>query len=428
MSKAALQTDLLQAVQSALPDDALREVRSAAVLSLLETGLPTTRHEDWKYTNLADATNLSNEWLRTIVETGANVATTGSAVVELPEIDCHRLLLADGLVDEVALYRVSQAVGDSLSIARLRDRAGSIATDGPLDTFNAALLQDGLHVEMPAGQKLEKPLSIVVTDAGHAVSQSRVVVEVGEGAQLDLVEYHLGGVASAHFANSVTQLRLAAGATVNFLRIQDRDRDQVQVGKLTASLDRDATLNYSSFDLGGALVRQDVVADLAAPGALVTLYGLYLAGGEQHIDNHTRVDHRVGPAASREEFRGILNGKSRCVFNGKAIVHEGADGSDAEQANHNLLLSDKAEIDTKPELEIYADDVKCSHGATVGQLDDTALFYMQSRGLDRDEARHMLTRSFAARILQQLSVPSLREHLEQRVDRRLDELLEDREQ
>ncbi|MEX1267218.1 MAG: SufD family Fe-S cluster assembly protein, partial [Woeseia sp.] len=165
--------------------------------------------------------------------------------------------------------------------------------------------------------------------------------------------------------------------------------------------------------------------EILEPGALVRMHGLYLADSDQHIDNHTRVDHRVGPAQSREEFRGILNGNARCVFNGKAIVHAGADGTDAEQSNHNLLLSANAEIDTKPELEIYADDVKCSHGATVGQLDDSAIFYMQSRGIDRDRAQHLLTRAFAGQILRHLPIDALQDHLVARIDERLDTLLEE---
>jgi Fe-S cluster assembly protein SufD len=189
-----------------------------------------------------------------------------------------------------------------------------------------------------------------------------------------------------------------------------------------ARLRRDSRLHHSAFDLGGGLIRNDVDVDIAEPGASVELYGLYLASGRQHIDNHTRVDHRVGPATSAEEYRGILSDRSRCVFNGKAIVHRGADGTDARQANHNLLLSDKAEIDTKPELEIYADDVKCSHGATVGQLDKTALFYLRSRGLDRDEAAQVLTRAFAATIVGKSTVQAVRSHAESLIDLRLQTL------
>ena len=151
--------------------------------------------------------------------------------------------------------------------------------------------------------------------------------------------------------------------------------------------------------------------------------GLYLAGDGQHVDNHTRVDHRVGPATSRQEYRGILNGKCRCVWNGKAIVHEGADGTDADQTNHNLLLSAQAEIDAKPELEIYTDDVKCSHGTTVGQLDETALFYLRTRGLDRQHATEVMTHAFAAGLVSRIPVAAAQEPASRLMERRLGELI-----
>jgi Fe-S cluster assembly protein SufD len=178
----------------------------------------------------------------------------------------------------------------------------------------------------------------------------------------------------------------------------------------------------ASYDLGGGLVRNDVDIDLGAKGADLVCNGLYLAGDGQHIDNHIRIDHRVGPASSTQEFRGILNGRCRCVWNGKAIVHKGADGTDAKQANHNLLLSDNAEIDAKPELEIYADDVKCSHGTTVGQLDETALFYLRSRGLGKHQAIQVLTRAFAADLVGRAPVNAAKAVIAALVDARLAEL------
>jgi Fe-S cluster assembly protein SufD len=180
----------------------------------------------------------------------------------------------------------------------------------------------------------------------------------------------------------------------------------------------------ASYDLGGGLIRNDVDIDLSYAGAEVSFDGLYLAGDGQHIDNHTRVDHRVGPAVSSQEYRGILNGKCRCVWNGKAIVHKGADGTDARQANHNLLLSEKAEIDAKPELEIYAEDVKCSHGTTVGQLDETALFYLRSRGLDRNHAMQVLTHAFAADLVRRAPVAAAIDVITGIVETRLSELIE----
>ncbi|ANO51588.1 Fe-S cluster assembly protein SufD [Woeseia oceani] len=425
MNELQLNRALLEKAQSALPDDALRAVRENALSEFVRQGIPTTRDEDWRYTNLSNATKLSEQWLESIA---ANAATGVHGKAELPAIDAYPLLVSNGQVDDAMFAAVQSATNGVLQLRRLRDAADQVSADGPMDAFNAALLQDGLHITVAAGQTLDKPLAIFIADGGPAASQTRLVIQVADNASIDIVEYHTNGTPDEHFANTVTQLGLAAGARANIVRVQNRNSAQSQVGKLNAKVQRDATLDYASVDLGGSMIRQDVVADITGTGALVSLHGLYLATDKQFIDNHTRVDHRVGPANSREEYRGILNGRARCVFNGKAVVHKGADGTDAQQANHNLLLSDKAEVDTKPELEIYAEDVKCSHGATVGQLDKTALFYMQSRGLDREQAAHLLTRAFAAQILAKLPIKSLHAHIETLVDAKLDVLLEDASQ
>jgi Fe-S cluster assembly protein SufD len=175
-----------------------------------------------------------------------------------------------------------------------------------------------------------------------------------------------------------------------------------------------------------AVSPNDVEIDLNEPGANAVFNGLYLAGDGQHIDNHTRVDHRVGPAMSSQEYRGILNGRCRCVWNGKAIVYKGADGTDANQANHNLLLSDKAEIDAKPELEIYADEVKCSHGTTVGQLDESALYYLRTRGLDKRKATEILTHAFAVDLVGRTPIASAGIVVGKLVEKRLAQLIQDK--
>jgi Fe-S cluster assembly protein SufD len=193
-------------------------------------------------------------------------------------------------------------------------------------------------------------------------------------------------------------------------------------------LQRDTVFNHNAFDFGSAMARNDVEVDIAGPGASANLHGLYLATGKQHIDNHVKVVHGVGPAASSQNYRGILSGQSRCVFNGKAVVLAGADGTDANQSNHNLLLSERSEIDTKPELEIYADDVKCSHGTTVGQLDEAAIFYMRTRGLTEDDAKRALTRAFASGMLSALAIGECQDYISDAIDQRLDELISEENQ
>jgi len=428
MSVSAIDTELLERAVRGLPGDFLTPLRKEAAARFAETGFPTTRHEDWRYTSLAPAIELSNLWLRESAPAEADARP--SEVVRIfaadlaGKIDAQWIVVANGVVDNESLARLNDQV---LPGFRAVSVAGHSTTrpmtgDEPMTRFNTALLRDLLHVAIGAECSLDKPVGLLMiddADSAATLSQARAIVEVAPNARAEFIEYHASLGANSHFANVVTELHLASGAAVDYVRIQNRDPAHYQVGRTIAELGRDTTLRHAAFDLGGALVRNDLSIDIAHPGACVELYGLYLASGRQHIDNHTRVDHRVGPATSSEEYRGILSDRARCVFNGKAIVHKGADGTDARQANHNLLLSSRAEVDTKPELEIYADDVKCSHGATVGQLDKNALFYLRSRGFDREDAAKMLTRAFAATIVALSPVRNAQSHIEALIDERL---------
>jgi FeS assembly ATPase SufC/FeS assembly protein SufD len=401
MSGTGLQQELLEAAVTALPTDELSAVRRTAVASLAANGFPTTKHEDWKYTNLSAAAALSNTWLQD--QKAVSKAKSGAVDTEiLGQIDAYWITIENGIIDPRSLRELDSLTKDGVTISRLADGVDEslITLDDPMSAFNAALLQDGLHIKAANGATLDKPVGLLFIDDGSvAVTQLRT--------------------------NAVTQVVLSDNAELDFVRLQQRDRNDLNVNRFEAKLQRDSVLNYNNFDFGGELARNDIVADIVGTGASVHLRGLYLATGTQHIDNHTRVDHRVGPATSTEEYRGILNGRARCVFNGKAIVHAGADGTDADQSNHNLLLSEKAEIDTKPELEIYADDVKCSHGATVGQLDKSALFYLRARGLDKDDATQALTRAFASAILSKLAIAECHEYLASAMDRQLDALIDE---
>jgi Fe-S cluster assembly protein SufD len=427
MSVTALQQDLLEAAVTALPPDELSAVRSAALASFATNGFPTTWHEDWKYTNLSVAAALSNTWLqdKKAVSKAASVAIDTEI---LGLIDAHWITIENGIIDPASLLKLDSLNKYGITISRLADGVddGLITFDDPMSAFNAALLQDGLHIKAAKGATLDKPLGLLLIDDGSvAVTQVRIMIEVGTHAKLRIVECSLSAGSDKQFSNTVTQVELSDHAELDFVRLQQRDRKDLSVNRFETRLQRDSVLHYNNFDFGGELARNDIVADIVGSGASVTLRGLYLATGTQHIDNHTRVDHRVGPATSTEEYRGILNGRARCVFNGKAIVHAGADGTDADQSNHNLLLSDKAEIDTKPELEIYADDVKCSHGATVGQLDKSALFYLRTRGLDEDEATQALTRAFASAILGKLAIAECQEYLASAMNKQIDALIDE---
>jgi Fe-S cluster assembly protein SufD len=370
--------------------------------------LPTPRDEDWKYTDLARAREISTRWLdaggeRETSLPGALIDTiTGTVDATWFVIGNGKLLDIPGGVDAERI--------DS-----------PLTTDSALAELNAALLADGLRIRVTGG--LTKPVGLLFID-NAGVSQGYVEIEFAPGSSGEIVEYHTSQGDAEHYANTIVKLDVGDDASVRHVRIQDRASTHVQTGRTTVTIGRDARFRSASFDLGGGLVRNDLDIDIAKPGAEVAFDGLYLAGDGQHIDNHTRIDHPVGPATSRQEYRGILNGRCRCVWNGKAIVHEGADGTDADQANHNLLLSEKAEIDAKPELEIYTDDVKCSHGTTVGQLDETSLFYLRTRGLDKQHATQVLTHAFAAGLVSRVPVDAAKETISDLMERRLAALIE----
>ena len=297
-----------------------------------------------------------------------------------------------------------------------------------MSSLNAALIDDAIHIEIAEGARTDKPIGLALLDDEDAgVSQVRILIDAGRGSDVEFVEWHRSRDDLEHFSNVVTEVKLDAEACVRYVKVQERGDDSLQIGRTMVDLQSGSRFEHASIDLGGRLIRNDLVATIAGAGADVSTAGVYLTHGRQHIDNHIAVDHTVGPATSRQNYRGIASGRSRCVFNGKAIVREGADGTDAEQSNHNLLLSDRAEVDTKPELEIYADDVKCAHGATVGQLDKRALYYLRTRGLDEDQAAQILTRAFVGQILEDIPVAAVRDYVEQRIDSRLDALVgEDR--
>lgn len=426
MTDSVFNQALFEKVVNEIPVDVLSELRKTAANKFTESGFPTTRHEDWRYTNLAPAVSTSNDWLASTRLSPHSPTQSAQAI--RAAIDAHWILIQNGSIE-----LDDSTFPSGVSVSLLSDKDGGaivekVTIDDSLAQLNAALLIDGIKISIAPGTVVDKPIGILLDDhanEGPLVTQSRLLIDVQNGASAQFVEAHLSSGDAAVFSNNVIQIDLNQHATVDYVRIQQRARHHISTNMLNVELAESATFSHCSFDFGGSLVRNDITARMHGRNTNVAMNGLYLAGDQQHIDNHTRVDHIKGPSKSDEEYRGILTGKSRCVFNGKAIVHRGADGTDANQANHNLLLSEQAEIDTKPELEIYADEVKCSHGATVGQLDESALFYLRSRGLDLDDATRLITRAFASKVLSLLPVDAAHEYVVSATDDRLDALIGD---
>jgi Fe-S cluster assembly protein SufD len=281
--------------------------------------------------------------------------------------------------------------------------------------LNTAFIEDGALVLIPKGAVVEEPIYLVFVSTGQygpVVSHPRNLIVAGEGSQARIVEIHIGAGSGAYFANAVTEIFGDEGAAIDHYLLQREGDAGVHIGMLEAQLSRHCNFSANSITLAGSLVRNDVHVVLNGEGSECSLNGLYLVDGKQHVDNHTEIEHCMPRAKSRELYKGILSGSARGVFNGKILVHKDAQKSDARQTNKNLVLSENAVINTKPQLEIHADDVKCSHGSTVGQLDRDALFYLRSRGIDSAEAQSLLCYAFASEVVSRVKIATMRAQLD----------------
>ena len=422
MSVASLSPDALKNAVAALSGKRPSRRRQQAMQQFLQRGFPTTRDEDWKYTDLANVVDISERWLAHAANADDEPLDESAIRKIQATIDASWLVFLNGRLNE----GLSDALGDeAILVTRIDDENEEMTLEDPLADLSVALMLDGISIRIADATRIEKPIGLLFADRATRapqVTQARVNIRLGAGSAARIIEYHTSNGDADHYSNVHVDVESDEGASLDYVRLQNRDRGHCQTQRLNVWLKKDSVIRHFGVDLGGALARNDLKIDIAGKGASAEFNGLYIGAGKQHIDNHTRIDHRIGPARSAQEYRGIMTGRSRCVWNGKAIVHAGADGSDAEQANHNLLLSEHSEINAKPELEIYADEVKCSHGTTVGQLDEAALFYLRTRGLDTRDAKRILTRAFATSVIGKSPIPELQELLHQQVEKRLAEI------
>jgi Fe-S cluster assembly protein SufD len=284
-----------------------------------------------------------------------------------------------------------------------------VGDQNPFVALNSAFMLDTVLLRVPRGAVIEEPIRISNYAARPHSVHPRVVIAVGADAHCTIVEAYSGS--GPYFTNAVTEIVAGDRAVVDHYKLQEESLEAFHIATLHATLGRSAAFSSHSISLGGALVRNDANATLSE-GSDATLNGLYVVNGTQHIDNHTMIDHAMPHGTSHELYKGILDGKAHAVFNGKIIVRKDAQKTDSKQTNKNLVLSDDSVVDTKPELQIFADDVRCTHGATIGQLDAESLFYLQSRGIGKSQARSLLTYAFAQDIVDRIKVQSLRDSLE----------------
>lgn len=416
----------LQPASHALPQPLL-DLRSRRGTALADMPLPTRKTENWKYSSkhlkLTDALASA---LPAAGKTGSSLAVPGNRVVFLngvmiPEASDYPDL------DGITVERFQDL--DDATAAALADRLDATLDDQAvqLARLNAARFEDGLLIRLKPGAVLEQPLFIVheVTAGASGSAFPRIFVDAGANSQITLVEEYISHGDAPVMVNAVTEFSLAEGAQVTGIRLTMEAENVQHIGATGVRQQRSSRFESHCVGFGGPLRRHDLQVRLEGEGAECKLNGVVVTQGKQHYDNHTNIEHVAAHCNSEENYRNIAADQSHAVFNGRIHIHQDAQKSNADMNNKNLLLSNGAEIDTKPELEIYADDVKCAHGATIGQLDKTSLFYLVSRGIGRREAKVLLTMAFINELVEQIPVQAVRETAQTRLNQFFDETFQE---
>jgi Fe-S cluster assembly protein SufD len=402
----------------------LREMRRTSLDRFAARGFPTTRDEDWKYTSIAPIESTSFDLAAE--PTGDGLTEEAIAPLQVGDPSWSRLVFVNGryspklsavrpLPGGVRIGSLGEAViTDGELVRRWFAEEGGAPGDG-FTGLNTACWLDGAFVYLPGGVLLEEPLHLifVATSPGAAtIALPRSLIVLDRGSQATIVESYGAVGGDTYLTNAVTEMVVGDGAILDHHKIQQESPRAFHVGRTWIRQGRDSQVTAALGAFGGRLVRNDLHTILNAEGARCTLNGLYVIGGRQHTDIHTVVDHAKPHGTSRQLFKGVLDGRARGVFNGRIIVRPGAQKTDAHQTNKNLLLAEGVEVDSKPQLEIFADDVKCSHGAADGQLSADAIFYLKSRGLAEETARALLTYGFAGEVLGRIRIEAIRARLE----------------
>jgi Fe-S cluster assembly protein SufD len=402
----------------------LFRLREAAMSRFAELGFPTARDEEWRFTNIAPLMQISFQPAALAVP--KQLTTLKLDRLTYGAWDCYRLVFVNGTF---APELSNRPTGPSMLRSNIREalKENSQALEPCLAKYadyedhafvalNTAFLHDGAFVNIPRNQIVDKPIHLVfVSIPGRepTVAHPRALIVAGVNSQATIVESYVSFGKDSAFTNAVTEIVLEENSGIDHYKIQRENPQTFHIATLQVQQNRSSRFSSHSIATGGSLVRNEVNAVLDGEGCECTLNGLYMANGKQLVDNHTRIDHAKPHCTSHELYKGILDEQARGVFSGKIYVHQDAQKTDAKQTNKTLLLSEDAVINTKPQLEIFADDVKCTHGATIGQLAEEAIFYLRSRGIGQEDARSLLTFAFANDIIGRIKVEPIRNHLEE---------------
>ncbi|MFA3782700.1 Fe-S cluster assembly protein SufD [Melioribacteraceae bacterium 4301-Me] len=400
----------------------IHQIRRNAIEQLAQMNFPSTKNEEWKFTNVSPILNYNF-----IPAVNADLYDISNLKIDpylLKGFDSHLLVFFNGNFVR-SLSRLEELpkgiILDSLSLLEkenpelLKKYINKISSiDNAFNALNTAFAYDGAVLIVPDNVVVEKPIQVLFLSEStqeNLLNQPRNLFVVGKNSQVEIITNYQGISAKEYLSNIVTEILVGENSYVDLYKVQNESENSFHIEKVQALQKRSSVFNHYNFVFGGSLVRNDINSLLDDEGIECHFYGLYLTNKKRHVDNHTFVDHAKPNCMSNELYKGIMDDQSRGVFNGKILVRKGAQKTNAYQSNKAILLSDKAMIDTKPQLEIFADDVKCSHGAAIGSLDEISEFYIRSRGVPEDIAKSMLIRAFASDVVEQVKIPELKEQL-----------------
>lgn len=400
----------------------LHEIRKEALRELASLNFPTFRNEEWKYTDVSPIVN--NNFVPAMNSALPRYKKSDIEKFLFQNFDYHLLVFINGIFSEELSDIKELPCGAFIgSLKRLYKERPQLVDqhlnkvsriENAFNALNTAYASDGFAAIIPDGVIVEKPVQILYLNSSETeqiLSVPRNLIMVGKNSQLSVITNHRGTGSEKYFSNIVTEILVDENGIVDLYKVQYENDDSYHIEKVQAVQKKNSVFNHYNINFGGAIVRNDINSLLDDENIETHFYGLYLAHGSQHVDNHTFADHAKPNCMSNELYKGILDDNARGVFNGKIIVRKDAQKTNAYQSNKTILLSKTAKIDTKPQLEIFADDVKCSHGATVGQLDEEAEFYIRSRGVPQELAKSMLIRAFANDVIEKVKIEPLKEQL-----------------
>lgn len=409
-------------IMSQIPSfGSFQTLREEGLAFLKEKGLPAIKEEEYKFTAIS----------KKLEQSISDFSPAGKVVLNAETVKSH---LFEGFDGDIIVFNnghfdseLSSFQDQSYELNQLSESSpenlGKIAKieKDPFVALNTAAFEDGIYIKVGRNKQVEKPIYLLFFNQANQgqIITPRILIEAEDNAEVTFLESSISLDEEAYFCNMVTEVKVAQNAHVHYNRLQHENKKAVTVNNFETDIHRDATFTSVVVSLEGDMLRNNLTLNLLDSGCEGNMYGLYLLDGKTHVDNHTNVDHTKPHAESNELYKGILADSSRAVFNGKIFVRQDAQKTNAFQQNNNILLSENATINTKPQLEIWADDVKCSHGCTTGQLDEEALFYLQARGIGKIQAKGLLLYAFAGEVLEHIANESFRKHIDALVQTRL---------